>query len=146
VPPTDGSLLCALGIACADPEPVDAALAARFEHRPVAVGPLPVAARSTVEREPAIGFPDRDAGSASARREVQLLFERLGAAAERRDVAEARSVGMDYLQTGSAKAWQAGYRTPPGAGTAVDVPLAEEAIERTAPAVAAPAPAQAVRL
>jgi len=129
MPPTDGSLLCALGIACADPEPVDPALASRFEYQPVAIGPLPGTMRSTADREPAPAPAGHDAASASARLEVERLFERLSMAAGHRDVEAARSIGRDYLHTPSAADWLASARREPLVEGVVDSPRRESVVE-----------------
>lgn len=133
MPPSDGSLFCALGIACADPEPVDPALASRFAYRPVAIGPVPEAVRSTVDRAPAPEAVDRDTASAAARLEVQRLFERLGEAAAHRDVETARSVGREYLRTASAADWLASARRDPVVEAVVDSPRRDGPADRHAP-------------
>lgn len=103
-PASDGSLLCAASIMCADPDPVDAALAARFEFRPVAIGPVPDPGPSLANIRS--GPPDdAHAFSPEAQREVDALFERLAQAASRRDAAALDDVAQDYRSTESGALW-----------------------------------------
>jgi hypothetical protein len=72
---------------CHVPEPIDAALSARFERR-------------------AIGAPGADAAS-TPQQAVDALFERIGMAAMRGDVDTVRAAGRDYLGSADGQALQA---------------------------------------
>lgn len=97
MPPSDGSLLCSMGLACADPEPVDRSLASRFQYRPVAIGPLPAAEGRESERSTSYD---------AVTQEVQQLFERLATAAGQRDPQAMRSTGREFLATDAGRDWR----------------------------------------
>jgi hypothetical protein len=74
---------------CHAPEPMDAALSARFERRAIAAGGSP------------------DVGAMAPEREVRALFDRIGVAALRGDVDAVRAAGRDYLGSADGQALQA---------------------------------------
>lgn len=129
-PATDGSLLCAMAIKCADPEPVDPALAARFEFRKVAIGPVPAPllspANTAANPAEVASFPP------AAQREVDRLFERLAQAAFRRDAAAFDAVAQDYRSTEAGASWWRSAATRDG--PSIGVPLALEAFPDPSPA------------
>ena len=98
MPPADGSLLCSMGFACAEPEPVDRLLASRFDYRPVAIGPVPVAEVR--------GTGERSTSYEAVTQEVQQLFERLATSAGQRDAQAMRSTGREFLATDAGRDWR----------------------------------------
>lgn len=120
MPPADGSLFCSVGIACADPEPVDRALAARFDYRPVAIGPEP-AAPALATAQPLMSYE-------AVAEEVRRLFDRLAAGAEQRDAQAMRATGREFLRTAAGAEWrESGRRSP----ETVEAPVRKaDAVER----------------
>lgn len=98
MPPADGSLLCSMGFACAEPDPVDRSLASRFDYRPVAIGPVPVA-KMAEKAGPATSYE-------AVTQEVQQLFERLATSAGQRDAQAMRSTGREFLATDAGRDWR----------------------------------------
>ncbi len=98
MPPADGSLLCSMGFACADPDPVDRSLASRFDYRPVAIGPVPVV------KGPETGGPSKS--YEAVMQDVQQLFERLATAAGQRDAQAMRSSSQAFLATDAGRDWR----------------------------------------
>jgi hypothetical protein len=135
MPPADGSLLCSMGIACADPEPVDRALASRFDYRPVAIGPVP---------DGDVHGQDQPLASyQSVTEEVQQLFDRLAVAAGRRDARAMRATGREFLATHAGTDWRESTRRHVGEveSRSRQVEGAERGL-----AVDRPEPVQALRL
>ena len=98
MPPADGSLLCSVGIACADPEPVDRALASRFDYRAVVIGPVPETRLRDTD-QPLVSYE-------SVTQEVQRLFDRLAVAAGQRDAQAMRETGREFLATDAGTDWR----------------------------------------
>lgn len=149
-PAADGSLLCAMGLKCAPPEPVDPSLAARFEFRPVSIGVVPephrLLAESRADRQEhagASGFPP------AAVRQVEELFERLAGAASRREAPAMDAVAAEYASTDSGLLWWRSIEARRGA-VDVEFPYRHAATAEAAQAarqhgIEVPAP-QAMRL